>query len=530
MKHELDLGPLGVPFRRVCVLAVSLLVLGAMTYRYRFVVIDDPYISFRYAKNLAAGAGLVFNPGEAVEGYSNFLWTLVASAVIRAGLAPLGVMRLLGFLCTTGMLALFSIGIRGRWRSEDGRPFGSAPFAALLLASCYPVAVWSSGGLETASYAALCLSSVLLTARATSRPGRFTPFTLAAVLTAAALSRPEGAMIAALPALALLLSRGSGRKALGMALGCFAAAYLLYSGWRLATFGTLVPNTVSAKVGGNPFSTAMHGLDYLRAYFIGAPVLLLGLALPAVRRIRALERKNLNPVELDWVASLGVVFSALQLFFVVLVGGDWMPGMRFLVPMLPVLCLLASLTIEHFPRFVALTMCGFLIFASPIEARREKIGGARLLEWGRRNANGSLLLQPLVFIGQDLRAMTRPGDTIALTEAGAIPYYCERPVIDMFGLTDPEIAAAGGSLHESFDARSVLDRAPEYILLGCIELEGKGLVAVWAPDQQILASPEFAANYKEVRRWPRLFMIDATLKGHPGFMVLFRRFQAPPRG
>ena len=44
--------------------------------------IDDAFISFRYAENFAQGKGLVFNSGERVEGYSNFLW------VILLGLLP----------------------------------------------------------------------------------------------------------------------------------------------------------------------------------------------------------------------------------------------------------------------------------------------------------------------------------------------------------------------------------------------------------------------------------------------------------
>jgi tetratricopeptide (TPR) repeat protein len=35
-------------------------------------LIDDAFISFRYAPNL----GLVFDPGERVEGYTNLLWVL----------------------------------------------------------------------------------------------------------------------------------------------------------------------------------------------------------------------------------------------------------------------------------------------------------------------------------------------------------------------------------------------------------------------------------------------------------------------
>ena len=40
-------------------------------------VFDDAYISFRYARHLADGHGLVWNVGERVEGYTNFLWTLL---------------------------------------------------------------------------------------------------------------------------------------------------------------------------------------------------------------------------------------------------------------------------------------------------------------------------------------------------------------------------------------------------------------------------------------------------------------------
>lgn len=37
---------------------------------------DDAMISMRFARNWADGLGLVWNPGERVEGYSNFLWTV----------------------------------------------------------------------------------------------------------------------------------------------------------------------------------------------------------------------------------------------------------------------------------------------------------------------------------------------------------------------------------------------------------------------------------------------------------------------
>src|SRR5207245_1217429 len=58
----------------------------------------DAWISFRYARNLLAGHGLVFNPGDAVEGYSNLLWVLLSATGMAAGLDPLLWARILGFL------------------------------------------------------------------------------------------------------------------------------------------------------------------------------------------------------------------------------------------------------------------------------------------------------------------------------------------------------------------------------------------------------------------------------------------------
>jgi arabinofuranosyltransferase len=48
-------------------------------------VYDDSFISFRYARNLVQGHGLVFNPGERVEGYTNFLWTALMAIAIAVG-------------------------------------------------------------------------------------------------------------------------------------------------------------------------------------------------------------------------------------------------------------------------------------------------------------------------------------------------------------------------------------------------------------------------------------------------------------
>ena len=74
-------GPRSPPapaFLVACLLAAaavgfSLLVVGQGSW------CDDAFISFRYARNLFEGNGLVFNPGKRAEGYTNFLWCLLVA-------------------------------------------------------------------------------------------------------------------------------------------------------------------------------------------------------------------------------------------------------------------------------------------------------------------------------------------------------------------------------------------------------------------------------------------------------------------
>src|SRR5688500_1706387 len=70
---------------------------------------DDAYISYRYARNLADGAGLTFNPGERVEGYSNLLYVLLLTPVfLFAGdEAAFPIAVALNCLCSVAALVVF---------------------------------------------------------------------------------------------------------------------------------------------------------------------------------------------------------------------------------------------------------------------------------------------------------------------------------------------------------------------------------------------------------------------------------------
>ena len=69
-------------------LAACAAVLVWHSLQYRFVT-DDAFISFVYSRNLAEHGELVFNQGmDPVEGYTNFLWTILLGLLMVVGLLP----------------------------------------------------------------------------------------------------------------------------------------------------------------------------------------------------------------------------------------------------------------------------------------------------------------------------------------------------------------------------------------------------------------------------------------------------------
>ena len=66
---------------------------------------DDGFIGFRYVQNALAGHGFVYNPGERVEGYTNFLWVALLAAGARLGASPESLAIPLSMVFTAGLWA-----------------------------------------------------------------------------------------------------------------------------------------------------------------------------------------------------------------------------------------------------------------------------------------------------------------------------------------------------------------------------------------------------------------------------------------
>jgi len=126
--------------------AATLLV-GLLLARLQgFGAVDDAFITLRYSANWGRGVGLVFNPGEVVEGFSTFLLVALQAGLVRVGLDPVVAMTLLGWgsLAALGATAFVFFGMY----VLAGRPWVTAAVTVALLANPMVVA-WASSGEST---------------------------------------------------------------------------------------------------------------------------------------------------------------------------------------------------------------------------------------------------------------------------------------------------------------------------------------------------------------------------------------------
>ena len=197
---------------------------------------DDPFITYRYADNLARGLGFVYNPGERLLSTTSPLFALLLAAVKALGGEIHTSATLIGALSAAcGGLCLWILG--RTWQTP------LVGWAGLLL---YPgfALLGTTIGSETPLYLALCLGAFA----AFARPH----WTLTAILAAlAVLTRPDGALVPLTLAAAFLLRPGMPKPALQnipwKAVALFlalSAAWFLFA-W--AYFGSPIPLTLAAK-------------------------------------------------------------------------------------------------------------------------------------------------------------------------------------------------------------------------------------------------------------------------------------------
>jgi hypothetical protein len=399
--------------------------------------VDDAFILLRYAENLAAGHGPVFNVGERVEGFTSPAMVGLEAAFLRLGVEPLLAVKVFGLL--SGLVLLWATLALARELCDS--PWARV-LAGLLVALHTGVAVACVNGLETAPFAALVALGVFFHVRGHSARDEGAA---GLALALAMLFRPEGGLPLVFVGLSSLWRwRGAPdrwRRWVSFALPPLVLVVPLYLA-KAAWFGSFTPNTLLAKVSREALGARLaSGLSYLAEYGTAhhgylALLALWVLAFKADRRFR-------------FLALLATVWTG----YIASVGGDWIPHARFFVPLVP-LAAVATATAFVFlwrmlgerPREETRTpaRAGLVLLASVAVLPAALLQTQEVLDRVQEDTAASLRArEPL---GAWLSSVAGQGASVALLDVGAVAYGSTLRVIDTGGLTDTRVARV---LHDS---------------------------------------------------------------------------------
>ncbi len=488
---------------------------------------DDGFIAFQYVRNLVNGAGLVYNAGERVEGYNNFLWIILlafASKVLPA-IKLLHIASALGILF--GALTILLVCRFSRMVRKEAGIFSL--LAGAFLAAHSGFAAWATGGLETTLYAFLVFASaysyISYLKRGTGRLAVPVLFSLAV------LTRPDALLLFGLTLVhAMFWHRRNGDKFFNRTvlqwLLVFALIFTPYYSWRFSYYGYPLPNTFYAKLGGSGTAKYFRGVRYLQDYlkwygfFVFIPPLIL-----LLRRPREV-----------WIDYFAILVGG-YLIYLVSVGGDGLAFFRFVTYIAPLLYILVQEGIAdlyHRARQIRFFQLGLKtalvlgVFVSLGFTMRQTVAPMLFKDrfsWYEPHSelsfpggvNHSYLWFDNYFVDRQAIAAkwiennAPRGALVASTPAGSIAYYLNNhPVIDMLGLNDEHIAHSDGrhlgrgrAGHEKGDGKYVLSRSPDYILMGNVAvlpfpLDEKSMSKklILKSEKELWADPEFHKKYE----------------------------------
>ncbi len=423
-------------------------------------IVDDSFITFRYARNLSQGYGFVYNPGgPPTEGFTSPLWMVTLTLPYLLHLSPELSARYLGIffiLLTLGlsyliMRKLLPEAIR---ESQPWLPGGMV----LALAAMPATAVHAISGMETALYTFLITFYFYRLIIYLKQPSRREALFLALSGFLVGLTRPEGNLI---PFLSIgmaffFLSKKDNIELMKMVFVGYVLPGVIYFTARYAYFGLMFPLPYYVKLGNMYlFAGRLFMILYLSDFFLTGGFM-------AVFSANKLT-KQLIPL---WVAVIGFV---LFFFFPMHVMGY--EG-RFIYPAMPMLyCLVylgclsftegliaQSKLLSHpqaariFGISVAMVPIILLMLAYP------KIQHNKIEEYqGMLNAH--------IQLGKDLRGF--PCDNprqmhVAMGDAGAVPYFSDWNTLDIIGLNNKEMAI---NKNDESKAEAILKTNPDLLIL-----------------------------------------------------------------
>jgi hypothetical protein len=411
--------------------------------------LDDAYISYRYAGNLASGNGLVFNPGERVEGYSNFLYVLlIAPAFFLTGGQTI-------YWVSVGLNLLLAlatlVAVQRFLKRRHGEQLAAA--GAVVLSLSPPLWVAVASGMETPLVLLVQVGVWIAVTTLAESPGWRRAVGLGLLLVVSLLARADGFLIGMI-AIVYLLLRSRTRAALQA--GCLlAAAAVPYFMWRYSYYGYFLPNTYYAKVSGPILARFQSGFSQLFEFTFSGGflpyIVVIGSQVALAMRDWSRERRP------AWQRlPFGAFLAVCWLVYWMYIGGDHL-GDRMLLILVPVglagMLRLMSLLTGATARPAVLGSIVLLVQLVPL--------------WtDPRFAYTRTKPDHWITLGVYLKDH-HAGETLAIDACGKVPYLSGLKAIDMLGLNDEYLAhkntwffSAG---HNKYDADYILKRSPDLI-------------------------------------------------------------------
>ena len=450
-------------------------------------LIDDAYITFRYAENLAAGEGLVFNRGEAVLGTTSPLLAMLLALLKLTGLEIPLAARWVGLV--SGVVVVIITQMLAARVMQ--------PLACLVLGLCLAfhadLAIAANSGMETTASMAAVYAALLMTLQ-----GRYT--WAGALGGVAFLLRPDGALVVLIAAGVTLCHHPGKIWRPLLAAGLVTLPWLIYAA---VTYGGWVPQSIPAKQLIHPDTPGHILLTNLGRLSFGVPMkLVCGLALGGMA-VAAVRRSNLAPLVVWMLLYLaGLSASRIMSLF------PW-----YVTPLLPGLLVLTAYCVEVLIRAVSKR-----VSETPPRRRwvERRLTPAILLilavllfsespTWYDRNEAQFGRVPVYLQIGDLLGQRCRPGDAVLVGEVGALAYALpEQFIIDSSGINSPAALRARkedrGRLLARGVARPSPEGSPQWVLELVDRFEPRYIVTYrpWLHVQEVMSVPGIAKTYRRV--------------------------------
>lgn len=422
---------------------------------------DDAFITFRYAENIVAGEGFVYNLGQRVLGTTTPLFTLILSILITAGIPTLKAAMSVSLLCS-GLTAVLV------YRFARSLRFAHFTLLPVVLYILFPrLLPTDTSGMETA------LFTLLVTASFYYLHKRL-PFYAIGAATLAGMTRPEGFLIVGI---VLVQSAWRDRRYLIALLGTSAAVVLPWIIFAWLYFGSPVPNSITAKLALYSRFGTMSIWDsfvFLMGWHnpMGLPLVLL-----AIAGGWWLNRKqNFGLVEIVWLVLMvaGLSTSSTHLFL-------W-----YIAPIYPVYLLFAGaapLALADRWKLMSTysrpTAAGIIVLAIVILVA----ANYRTVDYYRNYQ--SHLDAVHKSIGEYLHTHAKPNDVVAAEDIGYMGYYSGLTIVDRDGLVSPEVVPYNA---KGMYLQMILDIDPDWVVV-CPQSATAGFL-----DESL-----FAASYNLVK-------------------------------